>query len=101
MSVVSLKGQRHKAPGGGGGGGYGGPCSRGILSLESLKFLTFLTTLEDSCMKSHFLSMHPCGKPDSADLDLFINRATTWCSSPKCPEPNLPSLINIQKKKLS
>ena len=27
--------------------------------------------------------------------------ATTWCSSAKCPEPNLPLLIDIQKMKLS
>ena len=26
---------------------------------------------------------------------------TTWCSSPKCPETNLPLLIDIHEKKLS
>ena len=31
----------------------------------------------------------------------FTASATTWCSSPKCPEPNLPLLIDIQKEKLS
>ena len=34
-------------------------------------------------------------------INEYPERATTWCSSPKCPEPNLPLLIHIQKKKLS
>ena len=43
---------------------------------------------------------------DSAFVWVFtwsvaVEPATTWCSSPKCPEPNLPLLIDIQKKKLS
>ena len=27
-----------------------------------------------------------------------VQKATTWCSSPKCPEPNLSLLIDVQKK---